>query len=169
MTTIESQIEEVEKLITKTDNKIVRNALDLQLVALKKKQTGTKNRKAKTRDHVLVGVGAKVFGYDLPKSYVGYGSNKVTYYAGSINERTITAISTKGDIAFDSPMYGRHSYYGAGGYYSTPLVAAKNCKDEVLDQIKRQEETVKSAESVLERYKNYNLVEADRLLKESAK
>lgn len=167
MATIESQIEEVEKLITKTDNKIVRSALQLQLSALKKKQTGTKNRKAKTRDHVLVGVGAKVFGYDLPKSYVGYGSNKVTYYAGSINERTITAISTKGDIAFDSP--GRHSYYGADIYYSTPLVAAEACKAEMLVQIKRQEVTVKSAESVLERYKNYNLVEADRLLKESAK
>ena len=40
MATIDSQIEEVEKLITKADNKIVRDALQLQLSELKKKQTG---------------------------------------------------------------------------------------------------------------------------------
>ena len=168
MATIESQIEEVEKLITKTDNKIVRSALQLQLSALKKKQTGTKNRKAKTRDNVLVGVNEKVFGYDSPRTYSGYGSdNKV---GAKIYERTITAVSTKGDqFAFSTQSYGRHSYYGSNGYFSTQLAAAEACKDDVLEQIKRQEESVKDAESVLERYKTYNLSEAERLIKESTK
>lgn len=171
MATIDSQIEEVEKLITKADNKIVRDALQLQLSALKKKQTGTKNRKAKTRDNVLVGVNEKVFGYDSPRTYSGYGNGgKVGYYPAKIYERTITAVSTKGDqFAFGTPSYGRYSYYGSNGYFSTQLAAAEACKDDVLEQIKRQEETVKDAESVLERYKTYNLSEADRLLKESTK
>lgn len=171
MATIDSQIEEVEKLITKADNKIVRDALQLQLSALKKKQTGTKNRKAKTRDNVLVGVNEKVFGYDSPRTYSGYGNGgKVGYYPAKIYERTITAVSTKGDqFAFGTPSYGRHSYYGSNGYFSTQLAAAEACKDDVLKQIKHQEETVKDAESVLERYKTYNLSEADRLLKESTK
>ena len=168
MATIDSQIEEVEKLITKADNKIVRDALQLQLSALKKKQTGTKNRKAKTRDNVLVGVNEKVFGYDSPRTYSGYGSdNKV---GAKIYERTITAVSTKGDqFAFSTQSYGRHSYYGSNGYFSTQLAAAEACKDDVLEQIKRQEESVKDAESVLERYKTYNLSEAERLIKESTK
>ena len=171
MATIESQIEAVEKLITKTDNKIVRDALQLQLSALKKKQTGTKNRKAKTRDNVLVGVNEKVFGYDSPRTYSGYGNgDKVRYCPAEINARTITAVSTKGDqFAFSTQSYGRHSYYGSNGYFSTQLAAAEACKDDVLEQIKRQEETVKDAESVLERYKTYNLSEAERLIKESTK
>ena len=171
MATIDSQIEEVEKLITKADNKIVRDALQLQLSALKKKQTGTKNRKAKTRDNVLVGVNEKVFGYDSPRTYSGYGNgDKVRYCPAEINARTITAVSTKGDqFAFSTQSYGRHSYYGSNGYFSTQLAAAEACKDDVLEQIKRQEESVKDAESVLERYKTYNLSEAERLIKESTK
>ena len=165
-TPIDSQIEEVEKLITKSDNKIVRDALQLQLSALKKKQTGTKNRKAKTKDGVLVGIGDSVFSYTVPRTYENYGQ-KISKHPALISERLITAVSSSGgQFSFNPPSYGRPSYYASHAFYSTKLAAATACYDEVQVGIERREENIKEANQSLALYINYNVVDADRLLKE---
>lgn len=165
--TSELKLEQLEtelKKARKDGSRVLVEAIEGQIAVVQKKMTGMNNRKAETKDGVLVGINETVYEYITPKIYTNYG-NVTTKRAGSITEKKVTAVSTKGNqFAFDRPMYGRPSYHQSTGYFSTAHAAAEACLKDVEYQTNRKQSDIDELQKQLTNLNEYSLDNARELL-----
>lgn len=135
MNEVDKQIETLQKELKGEKRRAVRVAIENEIERLKRKRTGpASKRKTKTADGVMVGVGAVVYRYEMPRSrFVGINIPD-SEYPPSIQERTISEINRVGKVRFTDWSYDLIDLERR--FYSSPHAAHKAMIAEATANVK---------------------------------
>lgn len=151
MTYEEQQIKALEAALKKSNILAVRDAIKNEIVRLRKKITGPgQKRKAKTADGVFVGIGAKIYAYDMPRMRYRGLDQPQEEQAPEIKEAVVEAINRVGRVRLAGYVYD-HIDIAARRYYSTREAAHAAMIAEAQKDVKRAKDgAVRAKNDVLE-------------------
>lgn len=146
MTDIEKDVAALKEQLKKPQSILMKRAIENEIERLHRKITGKgRDRKAKTADGKMVGIGATVFGYNVPQRWTNDG--QVEDRPGSIYEKKIEEINRVGRVRFT----GWYQFTEMSrSYYSSRAAAHKAMVAEAALDVKGAVRNVASARQRVE-------------------
>lgn len=153
MTSIESDIAALQEQLKQPQTIGVKRAIENEIARLKRRVNGVgKNRKTKTADGALVGIGDTVYSYRLP--YMGWESgNRSVLRKPEVSARTVAEINRAGKAKLEG---GWQPIELTRSYYSTSIAAYRAMLAEATRKAKHAREQSGEAKRFLALCKAFN-------------
>lgn len=150
---LEVQLGAAERALEKSTDKVVRAALEAQIVSIRKKMTTKDKRTTRLNDGTVIKVGDPVYRVEnhffRREGGTRYGGSDAKQLLPQIKMSEVAGINANGEIAFkgNGRYYSnaRMSYNGVAGYFGSERAAAAKAFREAHVMVKHAEREVATA------------------------